>query len=57
LVPDQGCFECDSCSHNLLDVTDELRVMVDPIVGEFQTVALTFFTHQKLASLNQSALD
>jgi laminin alpha 3/5 len=57
LVPDQGCFECDSCSHNLLDVTDELRIIVDPIVGEFQTVALTFFTHQKLTSLNQSALD
>lgn len=57
LVPDAGCFECDSCSHNLLDVTDQFQSMIDPVVTEFQTVALTFFTHQKLASINQSVVD
>lgn len=38
-------------------MTDEFKAMVDPIVSEFETVALTFFTHQKLASLNQSVSD
>ena len=31
--------------------------MIDPVVSEFQTVALTFFTHQKIASINQSVTD
>ena len=31
--------------------------MIDPVVDEFRTVALTYFTHQKLASLNQTAND
>lgn len=57
LVPGEGCFECDSCSHNLLDVTDELKVMIDPLTVEFQTVALTYFTHQKLATINQTVAD
>ena len=57
LIPDAGCFECDSCAHNLLDVTDQLKQTIDPYVDEFRTVALTYFTHQKLASLNQTAAD
>ena len=55
LIPDAGCFECDSCSHNLLDVTDDMRVKIDPVVREFESVALTFFTRQRLQSLNQTA--
>ena len=55
LIPDSGCIECTSCNHNLLDVTDDLSRMVNPVVHEFQAAALSYFTHQKLASLNQTA--
>lgn len=41
----------------MLDVTDEIKNRIDPVVTEYESVALTFFTHQKLASLNQSAND
>ncbi|PBC25348.1 Laminin subunit alpha [Apis cerana cerana] len=35
----QGCFACDSCTGNLLDVTDELSNMLNPIFKEFNNVA------------------
>ena len=38
-------------------MTDELREAIDPLSREFETVALTFFTHQKLVSINQSVSD
>ncbi|XP_037900995.1 laminin subunit alpha [Glossina fuscipes] len=44
----EGCFECDACHHALLDVTDRLRYEIDPVMDEFQSVALAFFTSQKL---------
>lgn len=48
LIKDEGCFQCDSCHDALLDVTDRLRYQIDPVVEEFQSVALAFFTSQKL---------
>jgi laminin alpha 3/5 len=36
LKEDEGCFECDSCIHDLLDVTDRLRAHIDPIADEFE---------------------
>lgn len=48
LKKDEGCFECDNCHHALLDVTDAMRYRIDPVVEEFQSVALAFFTSQKL---------
>lgn len=40
-VPDYGCHQCDSCTHALLDSTDELRHMIDPVIIEFD-VSLFF---------------
>lgn len=40
LIPDQGCFECETCHHALLDVTDDLSQKLGPIRGEFE-VGLT----------------
>jgi laminin alpha 3/5 len=36
LKEDEGCFECDSCIHDLLDVTDRLRASIDPVAVEFE---------------------
>ena len=36
LKEEEGCFECDSCIHDLLDVTDQLRSRIDPVVIEFE---------------------
>jgi laminin alpha 3/5 len=36
LKEDEGCFECDSCIHDLLDVTDQLRAHIDPVAVEFE---------------------
>lgn len=55
LIPDTGCEECTSCTNNLLDVTDGLSQMIGPVAEEFQAAALSYFTHQKLASLDQIA--
>ncbi|XP_065337904.1 laminin subunit alpha [Cloeon dipterum] len=53
LIPDQGCFGCDSCIDDLLDVTDELQRAIDPIMDEFDTVALGYFTTQRLIYINE----
>lgn len=36
LKENEGCFECDSCIHDLLDVTDQLRARIDPVAVEFE---------------------
>lgn len=55
LIPEAGCQECDSCHHNLLDVTDELQLIIAPVNKEFETITLSFFTRQKLATLNTTS--
>lgn len=35
LIPAQGCFSCGSCTGNLLDVTDELEDLLQPISREY----------------------
>lgn len=55
LIPDSGCQECDICHHALLDVTDNLRSDLDPVILEFDTVAGGYFTSQKLNYLNDWA--
>ncbi|XP_046389625.1 laminin subunit alpha [Ischnura elegans] len=54
LVQDQGCFECDSCIHDLLDVTGNLMDTLGPVARDFNTIALGFFTTQRLKYINQS---
>jgi len=55
LIEEEGCFECDSCIHNLLDVTDQLRSRIDPVAIEFETIAVGYFTHQRLVYINSTA--
>lgn len=57
LIPGQGCFACDSCTGNLLDVTDELSNMLNPIFKEFNNVAESYFTNQRLKFINDSVND
>ncbi|KAK6627792.1 hypothetical protein RUM44_010271 [Polyplax serrata] len=55
LIPDRGCFECNSCTHDLLDTTDYLRNLIDPVMTEFKTVADGYFTTQRLRYFNDTA--
>ena len=57
LIPGQGCFACDSCTGNLLDVTDELSDLLDPVITEFNTVAESYFTNQRLKFINDTVND
>lgn len=34
-VPEYGCHQCDSCTHALLDTTDSLRALIDPVILDF----------------------
>lgn len=54
LIENQGCFGCDSCTHDLLDVTDELTNMTDPVIEEFDNVASGFFTSRRLIYINNT---
>nr|CAI5850401.1 unnamed protein product [Callosobruchus analis] len=40
-VPEVGCHACDSCHHALLNDTDQLAAMIDPIIFEFDLDNLT----------------
>ncbi|EGI60824.1 PREDICTED: laminin subunit alpha [Acromyrmex echinatior] len=55
LIPSQGCFSCGSCTGNLLDVTDELADLVEPVSREYSTVAEGYFTNQRLKFINDTA--
>lgn len=52
LISDSGCSECDICHHALLDVTDAMRMQLDPVILDFKTVAGGYFTAQKLNYYN-----
>ncbi|XP_017881365.1 laminin subunit alpha [Ceratina calcarata] len=53
----QGCFPCDSCTGNLLDVTDELSNLLEPVFKDFDTVAESYFTNQRLKFINDTVND
>ncbi|KAG8228153.1 hypothetical protein J437_LFUL002807 [Ladona fulva] len=57
LIEDQGCFVCDSCIHSLLDVTDELASLIEPVAKDFDKVALDYFTTQRLIYINNSVYE
>ncbi|XP_023289722.1 laminin subunit alpha, partial [Orussus abietinus] len=54
LIEGNGCYQCDSCTDDLLDVTDELESRLGPILEEFDTVAESYFTHQRLKFINDT---
>ncbi|VVC44657.1 Hypothetical protein CINCED_3A025090 [Cinara cedri] len=49
-----GCFKCDTCTHSLLDVMDSLFAKLYPISKDFETVALGYFTTQRLLYINET---
>ncbi|XP_008557031.1 laminin subunit alpha [Microplitis demolitor] len=49
-----GCYECDSCIDDLLDVTDQLEALLSPVAQEFNTVAESYYTNQRLKFVNDS---
>lgn len=55
LIPDEGCHECDTCHHSLMDVTDDISSNLNPVIDDFQTVAGGFFTSQKMKYFNELA--
>ncbi|XP_054012773.1 laminin subunit alpha [Hylaeus anthracinus] len=57
LIPGQGCFACDSCHGDLLDVTDDLSNLLDPVFREYSSVAESYFTTQRLKFINDTAND
>ncbi|XP_014209765.1 laminin subunit alpha isoform X2 [Copidosoma floridanum] len=50
----RGCQPCDKCTHDLLDVTDELERTLDPVAGSFKNVADSYFTNQRLDFINDT---
>lgn len=57
LEKDRGCSECDVCHHALLNVTDDLHTLLNPVFNEFQSIAHTHFTRLKLENYKSRALD
>lgn len=53
-VPDYGCHQCDNCTHFLLDSTDELAHLIDPVIHEFVEVESGYFTNKRLAHINET---
>eukprot|EP00102_Acyrthosiphon_pisum_P016424 XP_008187385.2 PREDICTED: laminin subunit alpha [Acyrthosiphon pisum] len=49
-----GCFECDTCTHSLLDVTDSLFTKLYYVSNEFKNVENGYFTAQRLLYLNDT---
>ncbi|KAL1517260.1 hypothetical protein ABEB36_001047 [Hypothenemus hampei] len=52
-VPDFGCHQCDSCHHSLLNDTDDLANLIDPIILEFDSTQSGYFTRRKLDSMRE----
>ncbi|XP_031783644.1 laminin subunit alpha [Nasonia vitripennis] len=50
----RGCQTCDKCTHDLLDVTDELESRLKPVSDSFKNVADSYFTNQRLDFLNET---
>lgn len=34
-IEDYGCEPCDNCVHSLLDTTDEIKQLIDPVIKEY----------------------
>uniref|UniRef100_A0A146MHL0 Laminin subunit alpha n=2 Tax=Lygus hesperus TaxID=30085 RepID=A0A146MHL0_LYGHE len=49
-----GCLECDKCAHDLLDETDKINAMLQPISDEFESVALSHFSKRRLIYIDET---
>lgn len=46
---------CDPCVHGLLDTTDQLQAMIDPVMEEMKDVSLSYFANKRLQNVNRTA--
>ncbi|XP_054719477.1 laminin subunit alpha-like [Uloborus diversus] len=54
-VKKEGCYECDVCVHGLLDTTDELHNMIEPVMVELKDASLSYFANRRLQNVNKTA--
>ncbi|XP_035223568.1 laminin subunit alpha-like, partial [Stegodyphus dumicola] len=54
-VKNEGCLECDPCVHGLLDITDLLENLIDPVMEEMKDVSLSYFANRRLQNVNKTA--
>ncbi|XP_066250557.1 laminin subunit alpha isoform X1 [Euwallacea similis] len=52
-VPEVGCHGCDNCHHALLNETDALAELIDPIIIEFDSTQSGYFTRRKLDNMKE----
>lgn len=57
LIDNVGCHECDPCVHTLLDDLDALHATYDPVWASLEGVAFIYFAYQRLATVNESAVE
>ncbi|KAL3275284.1 hypothetical protein HHI36_020052 [Cryptolaemus montrouzieri] len=52
-VPEYGCHECDTCTHALLNTTDALAELIDPVILEFDSTHSGYFTLKRLDNMRE----
>ncbi|XP_030765960.1 laminin subunit alpha [Sitophilus oryzae] len=52
-LPDSGCHQCDNCHHALLNETDLLAELIDPVIREFNSTQSGYFTRRRLDSMRE----
>jgi laminin alpha 3/5 len=55
LVPDEGCHECDSCIHILLDEVEDLDSKVTVIMDDLDSVSVGVGAIRRLEAINNTA--
>ncbi|XP_054153409.1 laminin subunit alpha-like [Oppia nitens] len=55
-IPKSGCHECGLCVHELLDDTDGLQQLIDPLRLEIQDTSSSVFAYRRLSHVNKSLL-
>ncbi|XP_076315805.1 laminin subunit alpha-like [Tachypleus tridentatus] len=53
-IENQGCQECGPCVHSLLDETDYLQSLIDPIRGEMTDISASYFAYRRLHNVNKT---
>lgn len=53
-IQDYGCEPCNNCVHSLLDTTDELALLIDPIIAEYGSADSGYFTTRRMVHINDT---
>lgn len=48
MIPESGCQECGNCVHVLLNDTDELESLIEPIQNDIQGTSSSVLSNRKL---------